>query len=184
MLHSICQQIWKTQQWPQDWKKSVSTPIPQKGNVKKCSNYHTVALISHAIKVILKILQTRLQKYVNWEVPDVQVRFRKSRETKDQIANIHWQGNSRKKGICFIDSSKAFDLVDHTKLWKIIKEMEISDHLTCLLRNLYVNQEAKVRTRHGKDFLNWKGLQGCILSTCLVNLYAEYIMWNAGPDES
>ena len=90
VLHSICQQIWKTQQWPQDWKRSVFIPIPKKGNAKECSNYHTIALISHASKVMLKILQARLQKYVNRELPDVQAGFRKGRGTRDQIANIRW----------------------------------------------------------------------------------------------
>ena len=100
MLHSICQQIWKTQQWPQDWKRSVFIPTPKKGNAKECSNYHTIALISQASKVILKILQARLQQYVNRELPDVQARFRKCRGTRDQFANIHWdhqkQQSSRK----------------------------------------------------------------------------------------
>jgi len=90
VLYSICQQIWKTQQWPQDWKRSVFIPIPKKGNAKECSNYHTIALISHASKVMLKILQARLQQYVNRELPDVQADFRKGRGTRDQIANIHW----------------------------------------------------------------------------------------------
>ena len=90
VLHSICQQIWKTQQWPQDWKRSVFIPIPKKGNVKECSNYRTIALISHATKVMLKILQARLQQYVNPELPDVQAGFRKGRGTRDQIANIRW----------------------------------------------------------------------------------------------
>ena len=90
VLHSICQQIWKTQQWPQDWKRSVFIPIPKKGNAKKCSNYCTIALISHASKVMLKILQGRLQQYVNCELPDVQAGFRKGRGTREQIANIRW----------------------------------------------------------------------------------------------
>ena len=90
VLHSICQQIWKTQQWPQDWKNSVFIPIPKKGNAKECSNYHMIALISHASKVMLKILQARLQQHLNCELPDVQAGFRKARETRDQIANIHW----------------------------------------------------------------------------------------------
>ena len=90
MLHSICQQIWKTQQWPQDWKRSVFIPNPKKGNAKECSNYRTLALISHTNKVMLKILQARLQQYVNREIPNVQAGFRKGRETRDQIANIHW----------------------------------------------------------------------------------------------
>ena len=90
VLHSICQQIWKTQQWPQDWKRSIFIPVPKKGNAKECSNYHTIALISHASKVMLKILQVRLQQYVKRELPDVQAGFRKGRGTRDQIANIHW----------------------------------------------------------------------------------------------
>ena len=90
VLHSICQQIWKTQQWPQDWKRSVIIPIPKKGNAKECSNYCTIALISHANKIMLKILQARLQQYMNHELPDVQAGFRKGRGTRDQIANIHW----------------------------------------------------------------------------------------------
>ena len=100
LLHSICQQIWKTQKWPQDWKRSVFIPVPKKGNAKECSNYHRTALISHASKVMLKILQARLQQYVNCELPGVQAGFRKGRGTRDQIANICWiigkQGNSRK----------------------------------------------------------------------------------------
>ncbi|XP_055279828.1 uncharacterized protein LOC129554760 [Moschus berezovskii] len=121
VLHSICQQIWKTQQWPQDWKRTVFIPIPKKGNAKECSNYHTIALISHASKVMLKILQARLQQYVNRELPDVQAGFRKGRGTRDQIANIRWimeKAREFQKNIyfCFIDYAKAFDCVDHNKL--------------------------------------------------------------------
>ena len=113
-LHSICQQIWKTQQWPQDWKRSVFIPIPKKGNAKECSNYHIIALISHASKVTLKILQARLQQYVNCEFPDVQAGFRKGRGTRDQIANICWiikKAREFQKNIyfCSIDYAKAFD---------------------------------------------------------------------------
>ena len=116
MLHSICQQIWKTQQWPQDWKRSVFIPIPKKGNDKECSNYRTVGLISHATKVILKILQARLQQYVNGELPDVQAGFRKGRGTRDQIANLLWiikKAKEFQKNIyfCFIDYAKAFVLI-------------------------------------------------------------------------
>ena len=151
VLHSICQQIWKTQQWLQDWKRSVFIPIPKKGNAKECSNCHTIALISHASKVMLKILQARLQQYVNCELPDVQAGFRKGRGTRDQIANIHWiieKGMEFQKNIyfCFTAYAKAFDCMDHNKLWKFLQEMRIPDHLTCLLRNLYVGQEATVRT--------------------------------------
>ena len=147
VLHSTCQQIWKTQQWLQDCKRSVFIPIPKKGNAKECSNYHTVALISHTSKVMLKTLQARLQQYVNRELPDVQAGFRKSRGTRDKIANIHWirkKAREFQKNIyfCFIDDTKAFDCVDHNKLWKVLKEMGIPDHLTCLLRNLFVSQEA------------------------------------------
>ena len=135
MLHSICQQIWKTQQWPQDWKRSVFIPIPEKGNAKECSNYHTIALISHASKVMLKILQARLQQYMNWELPYVQTRFRKGRGIRAQIAIICWimkKAREFQKSIyfCFIDYAKAFDCVDHNKLWKILKEIRIPDKNT------------------------------------------------------
>ena len=135
VLHSISQQIWKTQQWPQDGKRSVFIPITKKGNAKECSNYRTIALISHASKVMLKILQARLQHYMNRELPDVQAGFRKGRATRDQIANIHWimeKAREFQKNIyfCFIDYAKASDCVDHNKLWKILKEMGIPDHLS------------------------------------------------------
>ena len=190
VLSSICQQIWKTQQWPQDWKRSGFIPIPKKGNAKECSNYHTVALISHASKIMLKILQVRLQQYMNHELPDVQAGFRKGRGTRGQIANIHWiikKAREFQKIIyfCFIDYTRAFDCVDHNKLRKILKEMEIPDDLTCLLRNLYAGQEATVITRHGTTdwFQIGKGVhQGFVLSSCLFNLYAEYIMRNPGLD--
>ena len=136
MLHSICQKIWKTQQWPQDWKMSVYITIPKKGNAIECSNYCAIALLSHASKVMLKILQARLQQYVNPELPDVQSEFRKGRGIRDQIANIHWNIKKLRelqKNIyfCFIDYAKAFDCVDHNKLWKTLKDMGIPDHLTC-----------------------------------------------------
>ena len=165
---------------------------PKKGNPKECSNYCTIALISHASKVMLKILQARLQQYVNREVPDVQAGFRKGRGTRHQIANICWiieKAREFQENIysCFIDYAKAFDCVDHNKLWKILKEMGIPDQLTCLLRNLYAGQEVTVRTGHGTTdwFQIGKGVrQGCILSPGLFNLYAEYIMRNAGLDEA
>ena len=147
VLYSICQHIWKTQQWPQDWKSSVFIPIP--GNAKECSKYCTIVLNSHSSKVMLKILQARLQQYVNQELPHVQAGFRKGRGTRDQIANNCWimkKAREFQKNIyfCFIDYAK--DWVDHNKLWKILKEMGIPDHLTCLLRNLYAGQEATVPT--------------------------------------
>ena len=129
VLHSICQQIWKTQQWPQDWKRSVFIPIPKKGNTKECSNYCTIALISHTIKVILKILQVRFHQYMNCELPDVQAGFRKGRVTRDQIANIHCiieKVREFQKIIyfCFIDYAKDFDYVDHKKTGKFWKTWE------------------------------------------------------------
>ena len=157
----------------QDWKRSVLIPIPKTGNAEECSNYHPIALISPASKVMLKTLQARLQQYVNRELPDVQAGFRKGRGTRHQIANIRWtieKAREFQKNIyfCFTDFAKAFDWVDHNKMWKslqfssvtqscpmlwdpmkILKVMEIPDHLACLLRNLYAGQEATVRTLHG-----------------------------------
>ena len=146
------------QNWPQGWKRSIFIPIPKKGNAKEYSNYCTSALISHANKVMLKILQARLQQCMNHELPDVQAGFRKGRGTRDQIANICWifrKAREFHKNIyfCFIDYAKAFDYVDHNKLWEILREVGIPDHLTCLLRNLYAGQEATVRTGHGTT--NW-----------------------------
>ena len=146
-------QIGKTQQWPQDWKRSVFIPIPN-SNIKECSNYHIIALISNASKVMLKILQSRLHQYVNWELTDVQAGFRKGKGTRGQIANICWiiekaREFQKKHLLCFVDYAKAFDCVDHNKLWKIFQEMRRSDYLTHLLRNLHAGQEATVSTGHG-----------------------------------
>ena len=146
-------------------------------------NYHTIALISHASRLMLKILQARLQQYMNHELPGVQAGFRKGRRTtREQIANICWiieKARELQKNtyICFIVYAKVFDCVDHNKLWKILQEMGIPDHLTCLLRNLYIRQEATVRTRHGTT--NWFKIgkavpQGCILSPPLFKFYAKY----------
>ena len=163
-----------------------------KERLKESWNYHTIALISHASKVMLKILQARLQRYVNHDLPDVQAGFRKGRGARDQIANVFWitkKAREFQKNIyfCCIDYAKAFDCVDHNKQWKILKEMGIPDHLTCLLRILYAGHEATVRTGHGT--IDWfqigKGVcQGCILSLCLFNLCAEYIVRNAGLEEA
>ena len=158
---------------------------------KDSSNYCAIALISHASKECSKFSKPSFKTMQNWEFPDVQAGFRKGRGTRDQIANIQWiieKTGEFQKNIyfCFIDYAKAFDYVDHNKLWKILQEMGISDHLTCFLRNLYACQEATVRTGHGtKDWFQIrKGVhQDCILSPCLFNFYAEYIMWNAGLDE-
>ena len=153
VLHSICQQIWKTQQWPWDWKRSVFIPIPKKDNAKECSNCRTIALISHASKLMLKILQARLQQYMNLELPDVQDDFRKGRGTRDQIANILWimeKASKFQKNIhfCFIDYAKAFECVDQNKL-ENFERVGNTRPSTCFLRNLYEGQEATVRTGHG-----------------------------------
>ena len=167
-------------------KMSVFIPVQKKGNAKECSDYHIVALISHASKVMLKILQARPQQYMNRE----QAGVRKGRGTGDQIANIHWiieKIREFQKNIhfCFINYAKAFVWI--TRNWKILKEMGVPDHLTCLLRNLYAGQEATTRIGHGT--IDWfkigKGIhQGCILSLCLFNFYAEYIMRNARLDRA
>ena len=127
VLHSIRQQIWKSQQWPQDWKRSVFIPIPKKGNAKECSNYCTIALISHTSKVTLKILQATLQQYMNHELPDVQAGFRKGRRIRDKIANIHWiieKAREFQKNICFTDYYKTFEYVVHTNCGKFFKRCE------------------------------------------------------------
>ena len=184
VLHSICQQIWETQQWPQDWKRLVFTPIPKKGNVKECSNYCAIALISHDSKLMLKILQARLQPYgiknsqmfkldlEKAEVPEIKLlTFIGSLKNTREL-----QKNSY---LFFIDYAKAFGCTDHSKLFDVLKEMGIADHFICLPRNMYADQEATVRIGHGTTdrFQIGKGVcQGCILSPCLFNLYAEYIM--------
>ena len=159
VLQSICQQIWKTQQQPQDWKRSVFIPVPKKGNVKEYSNYHTIALISHATKVILTILQARLQQYVNRKLPDVPAGFRKGRGTRGQIANIHWIIEKARVPeniyFCFIDYAKAFDCVDHNKLWKILKEMGITDHLTNIQvrkQQLELDMEQQTGSKQEKEY--------------------------------
>ena len=155
----------------------------RRANAKECTNYHTVALISHGSKVMFKIHQERLQQYVNWELPDVQTGLRKGRGTRSQIANIHRILKKTRKFqksiyLCFIDYAKAFNCVEQNKLWKTLKEMGIPDHLTCLLRNLSRSNRTGYRTmdwfKIGKGVRQW-----CILSPCLFNLYAEYIMQNA-----
>ena len=190
MLYSVCQQIWKMQQWPQDWKCQFSSQCQRRAVPK---NVQTTSQLHHftTSKVMLKILQTRLQQCMNWQLPDVEAVFRKGRGIRDQIASIRWiiekAREFQKKNIYFIDYSKDFDCGDYIKRWKILKEMGIPDHLTCLPRNLYTGQEGRVRIRHGTTdpFQIGKGVpQGYIWSPCLFNLYAEYIMQNAGLDYS
>ena len=172
VLHSICQQIWKTQQWPQDWKMSVFIPIPKKGNAKECSNYSTIALISHTSKVMLKILQARLQQYVNQELPDVQVVLKKAEEPEIKLATSTGSSNKqesskKKKSISALLTIPKPLTMWITADWKMLKEMGILGHLTHLLRNLYAGQEATVRTGHGTAYWFQIGKEvhlGCILS--------------------
>ena len=144
----------KSQQWPQYWTRSVFIPIPKKDNAKECSNYCTIVLISHASKIMLIILQAMFQQYVNSELPDVQAGFRKGRGTRDQTASIHWiikksrEFQKRPFTSALSTTPKPLTMLITTN-WKILKEMGIPDHLTCLLRNLYTDQEATVRTGHG-----------------------------------
>ena len=149
VLYTICQQIWKTQQWPQDWKRSVFIPIPKKGNAKESSNYHTIALISHTSKVVLKILQARLQQYVNHELSDVRAGFRKGRGTRDQIANIRWiiekVREFQKNIYFFVDYAKVFDCVDYHKLLKILKVDE------WIRKPSSVMQKNRGKQQNGKD---------------------------------
>ena len=163
VLHSICQQVWKTQQWPQDWKRSVlySNPKEFRIGIWQCQRMFKLPdNCTHLItrKVMLKIFQARLQQYMNHELPDVQAEFRKGRGTRDQIANIPWiieKARELQKSIyfCFIDYAKAFNYVDHSKLWKILQEMRIPEHLICLLRTLCAGQESTVRTGH--ETIDW-----------------------------
>ena len=173
-------------------EKVIFCSNPKEGQCQRMLNYLPSCSFHITSNVMLKILQARLQQYVNWELPDAQAGFGKDRGTRDQIANIHWilkKARAFQKNIYFLfnDYAKAFHCVNCNKVWKILKEMGISDHLTCFLRNLYVSQEATVRTRHGT--MGWfkigKGVQqGCIVSLWLFNVYAEYIMQNTGLDES
>ena len=170
VLHSICQKTWNTQQWPQDWKWSIPIPIPKKGSAKECVNHQKITLISHASEVMLKILHARHQHYENQEFPDVPAGFKKGRGTRDQIANICWiieNATEFQKNIylCFNDYAKAFDCVDHNKLWKALKEIT-PNYLSCLLRNLYVGQEAKVSTGHGTT--DWFSIEKGVRQGCLV----------------
>ena len=186
LLTKLCQNIFDTGNWPTDWKRSVYVPFHKKGDVRECSNYRTIALISHTSKILLKIIQSRFEGFLDREVAPEQAGFRKKRGTRDHISNIRRiieAANERQNKVyfCFIDYSKAFDCVDHGKLWKSMLDMGASKHLVYLLQQLYENQEATVRTEHGdcKWFKIGKGVrQGCILSPLLFNIYAEMIMRN------
>ena len=150
VLHSIFQQIWKTQQWTQCWKISLFIPIQKKGSSKECSNYHTIVLISLASKVMFKILQGKLQHSMNWKLLDVQTGLRNQRSNcQHPLDHRERKGIPENISVCFTDYAKAFHCVDHNKLPKILKEMGVPDHFACLLKSLYVAQNAAVRIRHG-----------------------------------
>jgi len=191
VLTALCNSIWQSGVWPKDWKRSVYIPIPKKGDSSRCENNRTIALISHTSKILLKIIQARMEGFVNRELPDVQAGFRKSRGTRDQIANVRWlMERSREYNedvyMCFIDYSKAFDCVDHAVLWSTLRDMGCPGHLVHLLSCLYDGQEATVRTEYGETewFPIGKGVrQGCIVSPSLFNIYAEGIMRGAGLEE-
>ena len=174
VLHSICQQIWKTQQWPQDWKRSVFIPIPKKGNAKECSNYHTIARISHASKVMLKILQARLQQYVNCELPEVQAGFRKGRGSRDQIANICWimekQKSSRKASIsALLTMPKPLTVWITINCGKFFKKQEYQTTWPASWEVCMQVREQKLELDIEQDWFQiGRGVcQGCILSPCL-----------------
>jgi hypothetical protein len=183
-ITALCRKIWKTGKWPRDWKRSIFIPLPKKGDSKDCSNYRTIALIPHACKILLKIMQRRLAPIIEKELPDVQAGFRRGRGTRDHISNLRWimeKSREYQKDVymCFIDYKKAFDCVEHDKLWTTLGELGVSAHLVKLIRSLYEDQEATIRTAHGDTdwFRIGKGVrQGCILSPFLFNLYAEKIM--------
>ena len=191
VLTAICQQIWMKRVWPKRWKESVYIQIPKKGDSRICSNNRTIALISHASKVMLKVIQHRLDIYMKQEMAIEQAGFTKGRGTRDQISNLRRITErsteyQRPIYMCFIDYSKAFDCVDHPTLWNMMEEMGIPEHMVQVIRSLYANQEAKVRTEYGdtESFSIGKGVrQGCVLSQYLFNLYSEYIMREANLEE-
>ena len=194
VMTGLCNCIWKRKEWPTDWKKSLYVPIYKKGDKKECGNYRTIALISHASKVLLRVIQRRLEVFLIPELPIEQAGFRRGRETRDHIANLRWmmekaREHQRDLYMCFSDYKKAFDCVDHERLWVILRAMGVPVHLIVLLKRLYTNQEATVRTEFGEtDNIDiGKGVrQGCILSPLLFNIYAENIMrealeeWDSG----
>ena len=187
IIHRLCNKIWRSKEWPEDWKRAVFLPLPKKGDTRECANNRTISLISHASKVLLHIIAERIREHLENELPPEQAGFRKGRGTRNQIGNLR---NLVEKNmefqqplfLCFIDYSKAFDCVQHGKLWNIMTEMGFSSHVVNLIRSLYSAQEATVRTESGDSewFTIGQGVrQGCILSPYLFNVYAEYIMRNA-----
>ena len=191
VLHKLMNTIWRTGVWPTKWKRSIYVPIYKKGNPNECCNYRTISLISHASKILLKIIQRRLEPIMESIIPEEQAGFRRARGTRDHISNIRRLMETAREFqqevyLCFIDYSKAFDCVDHVTLWNVLGEMGVPLHLIDLMRNLYHQQEAAVRTEHGDS--EWFGVgkgvrQGCILSPYLFNIYAEHIIRKANLDQ-
>ena len=191
LYHILIKKIWETCSWPTSWKRSVYIPLPKKGDLKLCSNYRTIALISHASKIMLKIIQKRIEKKLEEEINIVQAGFRPKRGTRDHIFNMRniiekCREYNKNLYACFIDYSKAFDCVEHKTLWQIMLDMGFPKHLVCLIENLYMNQEAAVRVEG--ETSEWFGVgkgvrQGCILSPYLFNIYAENIMRNFSDDQ-
>jgi len=190
-LTTLCQQIWISNLWPQEWRRSIYLPLPKKGDLRLCTNYRTIALIPHASKILLKIIQSRLATYFEREMSEEQAGFRKGRGTRDQISNIRWiLERAMEYGkivfMCFIGYNKAFDCVDHRRLWNTLRSMGVPEHLIILIKSLYTKQEAAVRTEYGNTewFEVSKGVrQGCILSPYLFNMYGEYILRRVGFEE-
>ena len=184
VITSLCNKVWTSKIWPKDWKKSIYIPIFKKGDKKECSNYRTIALISHTSKILLRIIQNRLEPFIMPNLPDEQAGFRKGRGTRDHIANMRtimekMREFKKRLYLCFIDYSKAFDCVDHHRLWIILQQIGVPTHLIVILRNLYEDQKATIRTEFGEteEISIGKGVrQGCILSPVLFNIYAEIIM--------
>lgn len=184
MLTNICNAIWNTGQWPEEWTESVFIPLHKKVSTTECSNYRTIALISHASKVLLNIINHRLHHYLDRQIPEEQAGFVKGKGTREQVLNVRQIiEKSREFNIsvvlCFIDYSKAFDCVRWDKLWTVLGEMGVPEHLVRLIRNLYVNNRSFVRidTDWSDVFVTKKGVrQGCILSPVLFNIYGEYII--------
>jgi len=182
-ITALCQQVWESNVWPPEWKRSLFLPLLKKGDIRLCSNYRTITLIPHASKIMLRIIQGRLATYIKMEIPEEQAGLRKGRGTRDQIANIRWilEGAieyGKTIFMYFIDYSKAFDYIDHRRLWDILRSMGVPEHLITLIKSLYMKQEAAVKgnmaTQNG---LKWERVLGrgvsCppTYSTCTVNIF-------------
>lgn len=184
MLHNICNGVWTTTEWPRDWTKSVILPLHKKGSTKKCDNYRTLSLISHASKILLQIINARIRHYLDWQIPQEQAGFVKGKGTREQILNVRQLIEKANEFnvpfmMCFVDYSKAFDCVNWKRLWEVLNTMGVPKHLILLLQGLYLNSQGTVRIEAAvsKSFSFGKGVrQGCILSPILFNIYGEHII--------